>query len=109
VAGAGLFLVAAAIAFFLIRRRKQMKVVNSSSKLLKYSGSGGTPTRSRDGFDLESGSVQGMGSRFSYEELEEATDSFNENRELGDGGFGTVYKGIHDTLWSQCLQQSKLR
>jgi hypothetical protein len=47
-----------------------------------------------------------MGSRFSYEELEEATDSFNENRELGDGGFGTVYKGTHDT---ECLQQSKLR
>lgn len=28
---------------------------------------------------------------FSYEELEEATDNFS--RELGDGGFSTVYYG----------------
>jgi len=28
---------------------------------------------------------------FSYEELEEATENFS--RELGDGGFGTVYYG----------------
>lgn len=31
---------------------------------------------------------------FSYRDLEEATDNFDRSRELGDGGFGTVYYGM---------------
>ncbi|KAF3336368.1 putative serine/threonine-protein kinase [Carex littledalei] len=31
---------------------------------------------------------------FSYEELREATEGFSESKEVGDGGFGIVYKGI---------------
>lgn len=31
---------------------------------------------------------------FSYNELEEATDHFAQSRELGDGGFATVYYGM---------------
>ncbi|XP_078166453.1 LEAF RUST 10 DISEASE-RESISTANCE LOCUS RECEPTOR-LIKE PROTEIN KINASE-like 1.1 isoform X2 [Carex rostrata] len=30
---------------------------------------------------------------FSYEELREATEGFSKSKELGDGGFGIVYKG----------------
>lgn len=35
---------------------------------------------------------------FEYAELEEATNKFDPSKELGDGGFGTVYYGMYLTL-----------
>ncbi|KAL7260433.1 hypothetical protein ACSBR1_006154 [Camellia fascicularis] len=43
--------------------------------------------------DLEGGSVYFWIHVFYYTELEEATNNFDPSKELGDGGFGTVYHG----------------
>lgn len=34
---------------------------------------------------------------FTYAELEEATNNFHTSKEIGEGGFGTVYKGNNIT------------
>ncbi|XP_023542042.1 LEAF RUST 10 DISEASE-RESISTANCE LOCUS RECEPTOR-LIKE PROTEIN KINASE-like 1.2 isoform X2 [Cucurbita pepo subsp. pepo] len=44
-------------------------------------------------FDLEDGGVCFEVPVFSYGELEMATNKFDRDKELGDGGFGTVYHG----------------
>ncbi|XP_043694638.1 LEAF RUST 10 DISEASE-RESISTANCE LOCUS RECEPTOR-LIKE PROTEIN KINASE-like 1.2 [Telopea speciosissima] len=43
--------------------------------------------------DIEKGSTYFGVHVFNYAELEEATNNFNSSKELGDGGFGTVYYG----------------
>lgn len=49
-------------------------------------------------FDLEDGGVCFEVPVFSYVELEKATNKFDRDKELGDGGFGTVYHGKRKTL-----------
>ncbi|CAM8938275.1 unnamed protein product [Rhodiola kirilowii] len=44
--------------------------------------------------ELERGSIYFGIPVFSYQELEQATDRFDPEKELGDGGFGTVYYGV---------------
>ncbi|KAL2896256.1 LEAF RUST 10 DISEASE-RESISTANCE LOCUS RECEPTOR-LIKE PROTEIN KINASE-like 1.3, partial [Bienertia sinuspersici] len=114
------FLVAAVLAcgsIFLVRRRKQSRALSEAqSKDLEpsnpttavpssngyYSSQGYTtspstylspsiPSYPSSKSDFEKSADYFGVKVFSYNELEEATENFNESRELGDGGFGTVY------------------
>ncbi|XP_075633487.1 LEAF RUST 10 DISEASE-RESISTANCE LOCUS RECEPTOR-LIKE PROTEIN KINASE-like 1.4 isoform X5 [Castanea sativa] len=114
--GLGLGIAGAAIAgiflgfwVFSIRQRKKRHVQESKSKDLPTppSSTGGPASSSNFSrsipsypytkSDLEKGSTYFGAQIFSYDELEEATNNFDTSRELGDGGFGTVYYGkLHD-------------
>eukprot|EP01018_Ginkgo_biloba_P022824 Gb_36292 [translate_table: standard] len=73
--GVGIGVVAAVFISIRLKRRKQ----------------GSKPSaRSHNGFNQ---SEMANLSVFSYQQLEEATNYFDEKRELGDGGFGSVYLG----------------
>lgn len=87
-AGIGGVLLASFICF-LFFRWKIRKVRSKSSDLLFRSPS----LESSFKKDPEGGSVQRGTQFFRYEELHEATNGFISSNELGDGGFGTVYKG----------------
>ncbi|KAF6161352.1 hypothetical protein GIB67_038664 [Kingdonia uniflora] len=78
------------LACFLFYRRRRKHQTSTSSKLTSRNISS-ERTLSRD---LEiGGSGYFQTPIFSYSELEEATNNFDEKKEVGDGGFGTVYHG----------------
>ncbi|XP_072982619.1 LEAF RUST 10 DISEASE-RESISTANCEUS RECEPTOR-LIKE PROTEIN KINASE-like 1.2 [Typha latifolia] len=70
-------ILAVSILCLLWYKHKKRKRYSSSSEQLQMSSSGPI-------FNTQI---------FSYDELKEATNGFNVSNELGDGGFGTVYKG----------------
>jgi len=63
----------------------------------KKKGHAGSPQLSTN-WDLEGCKLLGV-HVFSYSQLEKATDYFHSDKELGDGGFGTVY---HGKMQSNC-------
>ncbi|KAJ0718072.1 putative non-specific serine/threonine protein kinase [Helianthus annuus] len=79
VAGSVLIFAIATTIFFIRRTYKRKVSAYFSSK-----------DKSRE---LEDASVYFGASVFSYAELQDATQHFNSSKELGDGGFGTVYYG----------------
>ncbi|CAG7892929.1 unnamed protein product [Brassica rapa] len=103
----GLFLIAVVL-FCLFRRRKKTQTDQYTSKDLPVTSYSSRETSSYPTSttissssnhsllpsisNLRNGSTYFGVQVFSYEELEEATDNFS--RELGDGGFGTVYYGM---------------
>ncbi|KAL0898086.1 hypothetical protein Bca101_082047 [Brassica carinata] len=102
----GATILAACLIFFFIRRRKKLAAQYTikglfpatpyssevSTTLTSTSISRSNHTLMPPISNLANRSVDYGVQVFSYEELEEATDNFS--RELGDGGFSTVYYGI---------------
>ncbi|KAF7020654.1 hypothetical protein CFC21_033717 [Triticum aestivum] len=84
-AGLGGAVLMACLSCFVWYKRKKRKQAIASNEFVR-SGSSMTSYSK----DLELDCSPHI---FTFEELEVATDGFSASRELGDGGFGTVYKG----------------
>ncbi|KAI6691654.1 hypothetical protein NL676_028482 [Syzygium grande] len=78
-------LVAVVLVFYVVRRRKMARRKSTIEDQGKST--------------IEDQEFLGMDTRpytFSYKELKAATDDFNPNNKLGEGGFGAVFKGTLD-------------
>ncbi|KAE8654972.1 putative serine/threonine-protein kinase [Hibiscus syriacus] len=106
IAGAAIFGILLGIGIIRFRQQRKKKIaaqVISRDLLTSHSSKGPSisttntsqtnSSSSTSKYDIERGSTYFGAHVFSYEELEEATDNFNPSKQLGEGGFGTVYYG----------------
>ncbi|XP_030536779.1 LEAF RUST 10 DISEASE-RESISTANCE LOCUS RECEPTOR-LIKE PROTEIN KINASE-like 1.4 [Rhodamnia argentea] len=80
-------------AAFQIQTKDLHHTPSSKSLLISSNFNRSIPSNPSLKSDLEKGSIYFGVKVFEYVELEEATKNFDPSRELGDGGFGTVYYG----------------
>ncbi|XP_021727619.1 LEAF RUST 10 DISEASE-RESISTANCE LOCUS RECEPTOR-LIKE PROTEIN KINASE-like 1.2 [Chenopodium quinoa] len=85
----GFVLLSSTVCLFLYRRHQKK---NSSANLLTLNKSYSRSSAASSLHILNGSTVFGV-HVFNYRELEEATEYFNPLKELGEGGFGTVYYG----------------
>ena len=78
-----------------LEKSEELPVATPSSKgpATSINLSRTTPSLTSLKSDIDKGSTYFGVRVFSYDELEEVTNFFDSSRELGDGGFGTVYYG----------------
>ncbi|KAG8366654.1 hypothetical protein BUALT_Bualt17G0102100 [Buddleja alternifolia] len=83
--GAFLLLLCTFVSYIIWRRKKRINEGYLLSRSISFDPSPNS--------DIERESFYFVFPIFSYTELEKATNSFDSSKELGDGGFGTVYYG----------------
>ncbi|KAL5743349.1 hypothetical protein ACOSP7_026196 [Xanthoceras sorbifolium] len=109
VAGAAAGIILIVFLFLIIRKRRKIAAQSKTKDLKTPPTSKGTSTTTTNTSlsqsipsyfssksDLERGVRNTyLGAQvFSHTELEQATENFHPSKELGDGGFGTVYHGV---------------
>ncbi|KAJ1702828.1 hypothetical protein LUZ63_002607 [Rhynchospora breviuscula] len=95
------FILAMAILYYYSRLQKR-KLVQMRSVFFRQNG--GWILQQR----LASQGIDSTARIFAEEELQKATENYSENRILGRGGYGTVYKGVLSTQQVVAIKRSKL-
>jgi serine/threonine protein kinase len=87
--------------FFIYLRFQKGKIIKRRGEFFRKNG--GYVLKQRYGAE----GIDPKTKIFSEEQLQKATDNYNENRVLGRGGFGTVYRGILQDKSLVAIKKSK--